>query len=149
MFNCSVNKNPSGPKIMSDIPLKEYFERILTERDNAVRAALAAQEKAVAAAFEASEKAIAKAEAAQKAHDQAANNLRGVLDDYVKQMFPRTEAEGRFNQHAEKIRALELSERAGEGGTKASAQARLTSQWVISLIVGLAGTLIGVFVATR
>jgi hypothetical protein len=121
----------------NEVSLKEYFERILTERDSAVRAALAAQEKATAAAFEASEKAISKAEAAQKAHDQAANNLRGVLDDYVKQMFPRTEAESRLKQHDDKIRALELAERAGEGGSKASKEARSNSQWVIGLIVGI------------
>jgi hypothetical protein len=131
------------------VPLKEYFERILTERDNAVRAALAAQEKAVAAAFQASEKAIAKAEAAQKAHDQAANNLRGVLDDYVKQMFPRTEAESRFNQVGEKVRALELSERAGEGGTKAAAQARMNFQWIVGLVIGLVVAVVGFIISAH
>lgn len=132
---------------MTEVPLKEYFERILTERDNAVRAALAAQEKAVAAAFEASEKAIAKAEAAQKAHDLAANNLRGVLDDYAKQMFPRTEAESRFAQHEQRVRALELAERAGEGGSKVAKEARLNSQWVIGLLVAIALGAFGFFVS--
>jgi hypothetical protein len=133
----------------NEVSLKEYFERILTERDSAVRAALAAQEKAVAAAFEASEKAIAKAEAAQKAHDQAANNLRGVLDDYVKQMFPRNEAESRFTQQGDKIRALELAERAGEGGSKAAKEARSSSQWLIGLFVGVALAAIGFLVSRQ
>jgi hypothetical protein len=133
----------------NEVSLKEYIERILLERDQAVRAALAAVEKATAAAFEASEKAIAKAQAAQSAHDQAANNLRGVLDDYVKQMYPRTEAESRFKQQEEKIRALELSERADEGGSRATKEARTNSQWMIGLLAGVAMSTLVYFLSSK
>ena len=63
------------------VPLREYIEALLNERDKAVAAAFAAQEKAVSAALEAADKATAKAEVnAEKWRDNA-NEWRGQSAD--------------------------------------------------------------------
>ncbi len=152
---------------MSDIPLKEYIERIFTERDaryvemfrsndTAVRAALAAQEKQVNSAFEASEKAIVKAETAQTAYNLRSNEFRASLDDQAKLLLTRTEADVRFQQFREladslgkEIIALRLAYSQGEGGSRAAKEARSNSQWVIGLLVGIALATLGYYISSR
>jgi hypothetical protein len=129
------------------ISLKEYIERILVERDKAVTAALAAAEKQTAAELKNQEKAVEKAEIALKEYKMSANEFRGTLKDQAATFMPRAEAESRFAQQAEKIRALELSERAGEGGSRVAKEARANSQWIIGLIVAIALGLFGYFIS--
>jgi hypothetical protein len=103
----------------SDVPIREFLERVIDEHDRlydsrfraseiAVNAALAAQEKAVAAAFLASEKAIIKAEEAQKDYNLRSNEFRGQLDDQAKLLMQRQEALGLFKASDEKLETMRL-----------------------------------------
>lgn len=76
-----------------DVPLREYVEALFNEREKAIEAALAAAEKAVAAALAAAQKATDKAEAAQKLHDEGANEFRTQLKDQVATFPTRRELE--------------------------------------------------------
>jgi hypothetical protein len=91
----------------SDIPIREFIERIVDERDRqydmrfraaeiAVQAALLAQKELTASSFAASEKAIIKAEEAQRDYNQRSNEFRGQLDDQAKMLMPRVEVIGLF-----------------------------------------------------
>ncbi len=99
---------------MDTIRLREFYERVIDERDRqydqrfraaeiALSAALSAQEKAVAAAFLASEKAIIKAEEAQKDYNIRSNEFRGQLDDQAKTLMPRPETVALFKAMDEKL----------------------------------------------
>jgi hypothetical protein len=102
-----------------DIPIREYVERLLLERDKLhtalfedIRASttllIQAQKEAVAAAFAASEKAIAKAEEAQQAYNERSNEFRGQLDDQAKLLMPRAETLSLLKAMDEKIEAMRL-----------------------------------------
>jgi hypothetical protein len=104
---------------VSDIPIREFFERIIDERDRqydgrfrageiAVNAALAAQQKSYSDAFLASEKAIVKAEEAQKAYNVAHNDLSRKMDDQYKTMMPHVEAIGLLKAHEDKMENMRL-----------------------------------------
>lgn len=106
-------------RMASEVGIKEFFERVVDERDKqydgrfraseiAVNAALAAQEKAVTAAFIASEKAIIKAEDAQREYNVRSNEFRGQLDDQAKLLMQRTEALSLFKADADKIDAQRI-----------------------------------------
>jgi chromosome segregation ATPase len=101
------------PRAGDLVDLREYFERVLSERhqyyetkfrdaevavsaalvaqQTATAAALAAQEKATQSAFVASEKAIDKSEQAQTAYNAKSNEFRGQLDDQAKTFMARSE----------------------------------------------------------
>jgi len=141
--------------------VKEFFERILAERElryaqmfksseTAVSAALAAQEKAVQAAFESSEKAIVKAEVAQQLYNVRSNEFRATLDDQAKMLLTRSEADVRFQQlkdlidaQAKAIVILQRGESRTEGGSTAESNAKSQSQWVIVLVVTIGLSLLG------
>ena len=102
-----MNLLPKRAQSLSTIPIREFIERIVDERDRqydmrfraaeiAVQAALLAQKEAVANAFVASEKAIIKAEEAQRDYNQRSNEFRGQLDDQAKLLMPRVEVVGLF-----------------------------------------------------
>jgi len=102
-----------------EVTMREFFERLIDERDRqydmrfraaeiAVNAALAAQEKAVTAAFLASEKAIVKAEDSQKDYNQRSNEFRGQLDDQAKLLMQRSEALGLFKSNDDKLETMRL-----------------------------------------
>jgi len=124
---------PADPDSVS---LREFMERVLAER-----------ELRYMQMFRSAGEAVEKAESALREYKALANEFRGTLKDQAVNLMPRTEAENRFSQQAERIRALELAERAGEGGSKATKEARSNSQWVIGLIVGIALSAFGVLVA--
>jgi hypothetical protein len=101
------------------VPMREFLERIVDERDRqydmrfraseiAVNAALVAQEKAVTSAFAASEKAIIKAEDAQREYNQRSNEFRGQLDDQAKLLIQRAEALGLFKSSDDKLETMRL-----------------------------------------
>jgi hypothetical protein len=102
---------------MPDIPMREFFERIVDERDKlygvrfeeaktAVNAALIAQKESVTSAFLASEKAIVKAEEAQKAYNVAHNDLSRKMDEQNKGTMPRPEILALFKAHDDKTEAM-------------------------------------------
>jgi hypothetical protein len=107
------------PRTQPEIPMREFLERIVEERDKqydmrfraaeiAVNAALAAQQKSTADAFSASEKAIIKAEDAQKEYNLRSNEFRGQLDDQAKLLMQRQEALGLFKASDDKLEAMRL-----------------------------------------
>jgi hypothetical protein len=111
-----LQKKPLGAEV---VPIGEYLERVIDERDRqydmrfraaeiAVNAALAAQEKAVTSAFAASEKAIIKAEDAQREYNQRSNEFRGQLDDQAKLLIQRSEALGLFKAGDDKLETMRL-----------------------------------------
>lgn len=72
------------------VPLRQYIEAILAEKDKALSAALASQEKAVAAALESAALATSKAEEQAKDWRASANEWRATMND----------REARFVTHA-------------------------------------------------
>jgi phosphopantetheinyl transferase (holo-ACP synthase) len=110
------------PKKPTDqqIPMREFLERIIDERDRlyaarfvaaevAVAAAFDAQKEAVAAAFLASKEAIGKAENAQTAYNVAHNDLSRKMDEQNKATIPRSETTALFRAADEKVAALQGS----------------------------------------
>ena len=102
-----MNLLPKRAQTLPDIPIREFIERIVDERDRqydmrfraseiAVQAALLAQKELTASSFAASEKAIIKAEEAQRDYNQRSNEFRGQLDDQAKMLMPRIEVVGLF-----------------------------------------------------
>jgi hypothetical protein len=111
---------PGKPKPMPDIPMREFLERIIDERDRlyavrfeeaktAVNAALIAQKESVTSAFLASEKAIVKAEEAQAAYNVAHNDLSRKLDEQNKATIPRPEINALFIGVDQKLEAIRAS----------------------------------------
>lgn len=120
------------------IPLRDYLERLIAERDRtyearfkasevAVNAALASQEKAVAAAFLASEKAIVKAEVAQKDYNERSNEFRGQLDDQAKTLMPRPETLTMFSAMEDKLESVSVNFKIELGAAKTSFEKELAS----------------------
>lgn len=104
---------------MPDIPMREFFERIVDERDKlygvrfeeaktAVNAALIAQKESVTSAFLASEKAIVKAEEAQKAYNVAHNDLSRKMDEQNKGTMPRPEILALFKASDDKAETMRI-----------------------------------------
>jgi hypothetical protein len=111
-----MNATPSPAR--PEIPLREYLERVIDEKDKqydtraraaeiAVQAALLAQKEQVAAAFLASEKAIVKAEEAQKAYNVAHNDLSHKMDEQNKATIPRLEAMAMLKAMDDKLIAMQ------------------------------------------
>jgi hypothetical protein len=103
-----------------DIPMREFLERIIDERDRqydmraraaeiAVQAALLAQKEQTKDAFAASEKAIVKAEQAQTAYNVAHNDLSRKLDEQNKATIPRPEITALFGAFDQKLDAMRAS----------------------------------------
>ncbi len=106
------------------VPLREYVEALLREKDArdqqrfdaqslALNAALLSAEKAVQTALIAAEKAVTKAETAAEKRFDAVNEFRGAYQDIIAQQMPRAEAEQRLTSMAEKLDDLKGSSRAG------------------------------------
>jgi len=115
---------------MSEVSLKEYFEKILVEKDKAINIALQAAEKAVAVAEK----------NAEKWRDNA-NEWRGAMTDREKTFMPRSEF-NTYKETAEKAQAIE-KERADKGEGKG---AGLESGWKILIgILGLITTILVIY----
>jgi len=126
---------PSDP---GGISLREYVERVLAERDLRYMQM-----------FRSAGEAVDKAESALREYKALANEFRGTLKDQAVNFMPRAEAENRFMLQADRIRSLELAERAGEGGSKAAKEARSNSQWLIGLVVGIAIASFGFYLSSK
>lgn len=125
------------------VTLRDYFERVMSERDRALSAALAAQEKATAAAFLASEKAIELAEASAAGWRAAANEWRQAMTDRESRFAPRENVEALEKQ----VDALQISQSTGDGGARANSANRNQIQWVIGLIVSIVMATAGYLIA--
>lgn len=118
----------SAPHKMVDdkISLKEYFEKLLHERDlyytekikyletrivsvdDKHTASVLAVKEVSSATSAASEKAISKAEDAQKELNIKNNEFRGQLKDQADVLMPRSEANARFVNVDEKLTAIKV-----------------------------------------
>jgi hypothetical protein len=113
------------------VPLKEYFERILEERDKRYQDAIAAQEKAVD-----------KAEVALKEFKVQANEFRGTLKDQSAEFMRKSEADARFDTLTKDVVGLQLSASRGEGGSAANAK---TVGIIIAILTGIGGLIVALF----
>lgn len=89
-----------------DVSLKEYFERILAEKDAAYAQRFEAQEKAVEAALIAQKEAVQKAETAAEKRFDSVNEFRAQLSDQATTFMPRREAESSMRAMTEKYEQL-------------------------------------------
>jgi hypothetical protein len=107
--------------------LKEYFEKVLAEKDKAINIALAAAKEAVGVAEANSEK-----------WRSNANEWRGAMTDREKTFVSRAEFES-YKTSADKALSLE-KERADKGQGKNEA-----TKYIIALLLAIAGMAIGYF----
>src|ERR1700682_2667136 len=105
---------------LPEIPLREYLERVIDERDQqykqqfraaeiAVAAAFNAQKELTNAAFVSSREAIGKAEEAQKAYNTVHNDIGRQMDKQAEGMLPRPEAIGMFKATDEKLNVMQIN----------------------------------------
>lgn len=98
------------------VPLREYVDRILAEKDlrdqqrydaqmRAIDAALAAADRAVQAALASAEKAVNKAETANEKRFESVNEFRGQLNDQAKTFLPRSEYTVQHEALGDKVNA--------------------------------------------
>jgi hypothetical protein len=110
--------------------LKEYFERVLAERDLRYMQ-MAADTK----------EALGKAESALREYKAAANEFRGTLSDQAQTFMPRAEAELQIRQ---------IESRIEESRRQAVANSQWRAgQWVAVLIGALGGVVALVLHFTR
>ncbi len=121
------------------ISLREFFERVLAERDARYQAM-----------FDSAKDAVNKADTALREYKASANEFRLTLSDQAKTLVPRTEYEGTIKElramneaQAKLIVSLQLGESRGEGGTSATAASKSTSQWLIGLSVVIGLSILG------
>lgn len=120
------------------VPLREYIDRVLADKDlrdqqrydaqtKALEAAMVAADKAVQAALLAAEKAVNKAEVAAERRFESVNEFRGQLADQAKTFLPRLEYQVQHDALGDKVEALfkTLSDRI-EANTKQINEALLS-----------------------
>lgn len=100
-----MQQQPGPP----EIPMREYLERIMDERDRLYDARFRAAEIAVVSAFDAQKEAIGKAENAQTAYNVAHNDLAHKMELQGKETMPRPEILGLFKAEQEKLLVLQNS----------------------------------------
>lgn len=82
------------------------IEKIIESNDRRYEERFKATDEKTTLALAASEKAVTKAEVATEKRFDAVNEFRGTLSDQAATLFPRAEAESRFNSFDEKIEDL-------------------------------------------
>lgn len=118
----------------TDVSLKEYFEKVLAEKDKAVNIALAAAKEAVQVAEANSEKWRANA-----------NEWRGAMSDREKNFLQRAEFEA-YKMSVEKALAIE-KERGDKGEGKWQGGKDIMD--IIKIIVLIAGFILAYFVIKK
>lgn len=116
------------------VPVMDYVDRLLREKDLRDEQRFMAQSEAVAAAFGAAKEAVTKAEVSVKERLATMNELRDVVQAVLAQQMPRAEAEERIaavraemdrrlNAQSEEVDALKLTmtQREGRGAGLSSA----------------------------
>jgi chloramphenicol 3-O-phosphotransferase len=116
-------------------------------QNEAVTTALASAEKAVNAALAAADRAVLKAEGASDKRFDSVNEFRSSLNDMVRDLLPRKEADQRFTGITEKLdevmRRQDKSEGTG-GGLKAGWGYLVAGIITIATIINMAISLKGV-----
>ena len=115
------------------VPLREYVEAMLRQRDKQVDAAIAA------AAL-----ATTKAERATEKRFEGDDKFREALDDASKRQVPRTEYAQALNQIDEKIDAVKEALDSKIADLKGSNRAGASSLW--GYIVGAGGLIVALIV---
>jgi hypothetical protein len=116
----------------------QRYEQRFAAQEQAVAAALAAQKEAVAAAFSAAQQAVAKADMAFEKRLENTNEWRAAMDEYGRNLMPRTEAEQRIAALTEKLGELShrMTESAGRSrGIGDSWQFLVASLLVVAAVV--------------
>jgi hypothetical protein len=121
------------------IPLRDYFERLIDERD-----------RRYGQQFEDSKAAVVKSEIALREYKTSANEFRGTLQDQALLFMPRTESENTAKElrslieaQAKLIVTLQLGESRGAGGVAQRSEARVNSIAITGIIVSVAVFLTG------
>lgn len=126
---------------MSDVTLKEYFEKILEAERTANDQRFAAQEKAIATAEHSRDVAIKKAEdSIEKKSDAVYVKFTGLQKTLTEVMF-RPEVESRLKAITDKIDDLKESRATTQG--KGVGRTELWGLFVVG--VGVVGGLIAIF----
>lgn len=138
------------------IPLREYVERMLQERDvrfeqrfqasqQAIQDAMVAQEKAVNAALQASDRAVLKAETASERRFEGVNEFRATLADQAALLMPRAETTAMFKTVEDKIamlandlQTLRDYRYSTEGRRVETVEAHTQNNWLIGTVVVIA-----------
>lgn len=140
------------------VSLRDYFERIIVEKDaqntaivqgaeKAVAAALAAQEKATAAAFAASEKQVAKAEANAEKWRENANEWRASMLDREVKFASRTEMESELKAMRTEVQALREAAKLLSGqalGVDATTKLIVAGVGLIATLLSIGGVVVAV-----
>lgn len=120
------------------VSLKEYFERVLDEKDKYLERVLVEKDKALSAALSTAKEAVAVAEKnAEKWRDNA-NEWRGAMNDKDKFLMQRAEF-ATFKEGYEKA-IDELKTRSDKGEGKSEGYAKFLG-WIIAAIA-IAGFII-------
>ena len=101
-----------------EVTLRQYFEKMLAERDRFYRSRLlgiekqhasdiAGLEKSMLASFAAYKEAVLKAETAQQELNIKNNEFRGQLKDQSETLMPRAEAQNMFKSSSDKLISVE------------------------------------------
>lgn len=116
------------------------YEQRFQAQGEALAAALSAAEKAVGAALTAADRAVQKAEMATDKRFESVNEFRQALNDMVRDLLPRKEADQRFGQVSEKLDELLRRQDKSEGtgtGLKAGWGYLMTALVALSLIYNI------------
>jgi len=161
---------------MRGVSDRKYFNRILKEREmryqerfasgeallyqtiasleRSMERELASQEKAALRSVSQSETAISKAETAQAGVNIRGNEFRQSLDDYVKTMLTKSEAELKWNQIAktldeitDQIAELRRNQVASDTRRSEAMSTKTDTRWSVDKLLAIITALIGFGVA--
>ena len=142
------------------ITLREFLLALINERDQQYRQRFDAQEKATgdaltavkeatAAALTSANTAVTKAELANERRFESVNEFRGALRDQQGQFITRPEYDTQHTALEQRTAKLEAFQNRVEGGGQVG---RNSAEWVkyaITLVVGIAVTLLAVYLGKK
>lgn len=129
----------------NNLPIKEYFETLLVERDKRYEQKFSDTKVAVEAALIAAEKAVSKAELATEKRFEGVNEFRKSLDDLSRLQMPRAESEALNREINGKIEALITRLDKSEGKSTG-----ISASWGFLLGgLGVVSTIIGIYLALK
>ncbi len=115
--------------------LKEYVDQRFDASQKAVEAALQAAEKMGGAALASADRAVSKAEVAAEKRFDATNEFRGQQKDMITTLFPRMEAEQRFNAFDDRLKKVEEFRDRMSGGEDRQTSMKNTTMWAVGLAI--------------
>lgn len=93
----------------SEITMRDYFEKLIAERDRQYLQRFEAQQQAVTAALDSAQRAVQKAETASDARFASVNEFRAALSDASAKQITRVEVDEKIIALNEKLSALKES----------------------------------------